>query len=171
MPISKTKPIAARRIFVSYSHADYSAAVHVNKELQALARRLGGTVTFLDSQGDEKLMAGDAWKNKICEALETANVFVVLMSTDFHASQFCREVELRRMLERRRAEPNIKVIGVALHKVELRNFSVQSGDETLSLEEYQCIPQGELPAPEKRLGLKPINKWGDQRDACESQCE
>lgn len=168
MPISKTKQIPANRIFVSYSHADYRDAVHAHMVLQAMARRLGDTVIFLDSGGDQKLMAGDAWKSKILDALERADVFVVLMSIDYHASQFCRDVELKRMLERREARPDVRIIGIALHGVDLRNFSAKVGNKEVGLADYQCIPQAILPAPSKRLGLKPVNKWRDRRDAWEA---
>lgn len=132
-----------------------------------MCKRLGDTAIFLDSGGDERLMAGDPWRAKIKEALESANVFIVLMSTDFHASEFCREVELRRMLERRSREPKaVKVIGIPLHKVQLADFSVNVAGRTLSLEDFQCVPQEISAGPTgKRLGLKPINKWRHERDA------
>lgn len=166
MAKANIKQIAGRKIFVSYCHADYKDALQLNMELKAMCRRLGDSAIFLDSGGDSRLMAGDEWKAKIEAALEDANVFVVLMSTYFHDSQFCREVELRRMLERRRREPHVKVIGIALHNVILQNFSAQVDGETFALAAYQCLPQGLSNGPTgQRLGLKPINDWSDQRDA------
>lgn len=166
MVMPNIKSVAGRRIFVSYCHADYADALRLNMELQPMALRLHDTAVFLDSGGDSQLMAGDEWKAKITDALESANVFVVLMSSDFHASTFCREVELKRMLVRRSREQGVKVIGIALHRVNLKNFSLQIDGELLSLEEYQCLPQGLCDEPTgQRLGLKPINDWDDERDA------
>ena len=122
MAKASIKNIAGRRVFVSYCHADYRHARRLNMALQAIP---GETVIFLDAGGDECLMAGDAWREKIQQALESANVFIVLMSMDFQASEFCREVELRRMLERRSSEPDaVKVIGIPLHNIRLKDFSV-----------------------------------------------
>lgn len=164
MAKASIKNIAGRRIFVSYCHADYRHAQRLNMALRAIP---GDTVIFLDSGGDERLMAGDSWREKIQQALESANVFIVLMSTDFHASEFCREVELRRMLERRSSDPDVvKVIGIPLHNIRLKDFSVDVSGRTVSLEDYQCVPQGISTRPTgQRLALKPINQWGDKRDA------
>lgn len=160
------KPVAGRKIFVSYCHADYASVLDLNKNLQAMCQRLGDSAIFLDCQGDSKLMAGDEWKAKISAALEAANVFVVLMSTDFHASQFCREVELRRMLERRSREPQVRIFGIALHKINLQNFWATVDGQPVSLEEGQCIPQEQFDGPTgRRYGLKPIARWKDKRDA------
>ncbi len=164
MAKASIKNVAGRRIFVSYCHADYRHAQRLNMALRAIP---GDTVIFLDVGGGERLMAGDAWQEKIQQALESANVFIVLMSMDFQASEFCREVELRRMLVRRSSEPDaVKVIGIPLHSVRLKDFSVEVSGRTLSLEDYQCVPQEVSAGPTgRRLGLKPINKWRDERDA------
>ncbi|EXI79137.1 MAG: hypothetical protein AW10_02533 [Candidatus Accumulibacter appositus] len=166
MAKANIKQIAGRRIFVSYCHADYSAACRLNEVLEAMCRRLGDSAVFLDCKGDNRLMAGDEWKAKIMAAVNSANVFVILMSTSFHASPFCRDVELKRMLERRRLEPHVKVIGIALHKVNLKDFSVEVDGQAVALEELQCLPQ-ELTttAAGQRPGLKPINRWRFASDA------
>jgi hypothetical protein len=166
MAKANIKQIAGRRIFVSYCHADYSAAYRLNEVLEAMCRRLGDSAVFLDCQGDNRLMAGDEWKAKIIAAVNSANVFVVLMSTSFHASSFCRDVELKRMLERRKLEPHVKVIGVARHKVNLKDFSVEVDGQAIALEEYQCLPQKlTTTAAGQRWGLKPINHWRFASDA------
>jgi hypothetical protein len=162
MPKPTTKQIAGRRIFISYSHADYKEAVRLNMELEAMCRRLGDTAVFLDSKGDNQLMAGDPWRAKIRAALEEATVFLVLMSSDFIASPFCRDIELRRMLERSARERDVRVIGIALHEVTLENFWVEVDGQRLSLEERQCIPQDLVGVP-RRLGLKPISSWRSDR--------
>jgi len=125
MPKATVKQVAARKIFVSYSHADYAQALRLHMELDATCRRLGDTAVFLDCKGDSQLMAGDAWRAKIMAALEAADVFIALLSADFIASDFCRDVELRHMLLRSVGPARVRVIGVALHQVTLKNFSAQ----------------------------------------------
>ncbi len=164
MPMPKTRQVAGRRIFISYCHADYADALNLHMELEAMCRRLGDTAVFLDSRGDSQLMAGDRWKERIAEALDTADVFLVLMSTPFIASEFCRDVELRRMLERSTREHRVRVIGIALHQLNLANFFVDVDGVRVSLEDRQCLPQDQVDtAIGPRLGLKPISLWPDSR--------
>lgn len=168
MPKAPIKPIAQRKIFISYSHDDYVHAFNLFKELDQICRRLGDAAIFLDCKGDSQLMASDPWRDKIKQALQQANVFIVLMSSDFIASQFCRETELQHMLERSTKEPHTLVIGVALHQINLENFWVTVKDQRVSLAERQCIPQDQIDTPMgSRYGLKPISRWPKEliRDA------
>jgi|CXWL01.1.fsa_nt_gi hypothetical protein len=168
MPKSPIKPIAQRKIFISYSHSDYAHALNLHKELAQICRRLGDTAIFLDCEGNSQIMAGDPWRDKIKQALEEADVFIVLMSSDFIASEFCREIELRCMLERTTKEPHVLVIGVAIHQINLKNFWVNVGNQSVSLAERQCIPQELNDTPTgSHYGLRPISLWPEslKRDA------
>ena len=48
---------------------------------------------------DKKLTAGDQWREEIRKALARARVAVLLISADFLASEFIREMELPKLLE------------------------------------------------------------------------
>jgi TIR domain len=164
MPLAIARTVQPRRIFVSYSHLDYADARALHMELQAMSRRLHDVVLFMDCEGDGKLVAGDEWRQRIRTELETADVFVLLLSTPFIDSEFCREVEMRRAFERCKADPNVRLVGIALHELNLDNFSLRLGTDRMSMSERQVLPQAEVDtAHGPKLGLKPISLWPESR--------
>lgn len=164
MPLAIARTVQPRRIFVSYSHLDYADARALFMELQAMSRRLHDVVVFMDCQGDGKLVAGDEWRQRICTELESADVFVLLLSTPFIDSDFCREVEMRRAFERCQVDSRVRLIGIALHELNLDNFSLQVGTCRMSLTERQVLPQAEVDTVHgPKLGLKPISLWAESR--------
>lgn len=85
--IVETKKVS---IFISYSHSD-------EKWLQRLKKHLTVITRFSDSieyWEDTKLKGGDKWREEINEAIDKANVAILLVSTDFLASDFitCNEL-------------------------------------------------------------------------------
>lgn len=83
------------KIFISYSHKDKSWLEKVQTNLKVL--------TFNDYEfdlwDDSKLAGGDKWKDEISKALETASIAILLVSTDFLASDFIRQIELPKILQ------------------------------------------------------------------------
>ena len=163
MPKAVQKTSVGRRIFISYCHADYPHAQRLHRALTPMCTQLGDTEIFLDS---EALKAGNLWEAQIRKALETADVFIVLLSHAYNASSFCRDTELRRMFERRRQAPHIRVIGVALHSIDLKDFFVDIDGERISVSSVQCLPQAQFKtAVETRYGLRPLSDWPNDRQA------
>jgi formylglycine-generating enzyme required for sulfatase activity len=83
-------------IFISYSHKDLEWRDKLATHLRAL--QLQDSLTFWT---DEAIGIGDAWFEKIQDAMNAASVAVVLVSPDFLASEFVIRKEVRRLLERR----------------------------------------------------------------------
>lgn len=163
MPKVVQKTSAGRRIFISYCHADYPHALRLHRALMPMCQQLGDMEIFLDA---EALKAGNLWEAQIRTALDEADVFIVLLSHAYNASSFCRETELRRMFERRRQAPHIRVVGVALHSIDLKDFFVDINGERLSMSSVQCLPQDEFRTPvETRYGLRPLSDWPNDRQA------
>lgn len=85
-------------VFFSYAHAD-----------EALRDRLDRNLTMLKRQGiidvwhDRRLVPGEAIDTAIATELERADLILLLVSTDFLASDYCYEREMRRALERHAA--------------------------------------------------------------------
>src|SRR5713226_4845301 len=92
MVASKQNPI---RIFYSYSHKDEEFRRQLETHL-ALLRRQG----MIDEWHDRKVTAGKEWKNQIDEHLETANIILLLISSDFVSSDYCYDIEMKKALER-----------------------------------------------------------------------
>ncbi|SMD13878.1 TIR domain-containing protein [Primorskyibacter flagellatus] len=83
------------RAFISYSHRDSSALERLHVHLAAL-RREGR----IEAWFDREILAGSVLDDEIRSELEVADLFLLLVSPDFIASDYCVEQEMRRALER-----------------------------------------------------------------------
>ena len=86
------------KAFISYSHKDTVAAERLHTHLASL-RREGR----IDAWFDRRIMPGDPIDIEIAGELETCGLFLMLVSPDFLASDYCVDRELRRALERNHA--------------------------------------------------------------------
>jgi predicted nucleotide-binding protein len=96
------------KVFISYSHKD-----EVWKE------RLQTQLTVLERQGllsvweDRQIAGGDEWYPEIEQAIESAQVAILLISADFLGSKFILGKEVPPLLERRKKE-GLRVIPLIL---------------------------------------------------------
>ncbi len=91
-------------IFISYSHKDEEWKKKVVEHLTILQRQCLAKIW-----DDGKIRVGDDWNPEIEKALDTADVAVFLISNNFLISEFIRNTEVPRLLERKRQE-NIRLI-------------------------------------------------------------
>jgi O-acetyl-ADP-ribose deacetylase (regulator of RNase III) len=109
-------PLSPQRVavFVSYAHAD-----------EKLRRELGKHLRVLEDQGliatwhDRMIGAGVEWAGAIDTRLEQSHVILLLVSADFMDSQYIRDVEMKRALERHEKREAL-VIPVILRPVLLK---------------------------------------------------
>ncbi len=85
-------------LFYSYAHQDEQLRDQFGIHLSGL-RRQG----LIDDWHDRKIGAGTAWEKQILAQLESAQIIVLLISSDFIASDYCYKIEMTRALERHRA--------------------------------------------------------------------
>jgi hypothetical protein len=85
----------AKRLFISYSHADARLLERLHKHLAQLKRE--GSVS---EWYDREITAGGHIDAEIGDQLAAADIFMAALSPDFIASAYCYEVELQRALER-----------------------------------------------------------------------
>lgn len=83
------------RIFISYSHKDDALRAELDKHL-ALLRREGA----IELWSDHRILPGSEFDKEISQALEAAEIILLLVSADFLASDYCFGIEMRRALER-----------------------------------------------------------------------
>lgn len=90
------EPISA---FVSYSHADAKLKVELIKHLAPLNR-----LKLVSHWDDGEIKPGDPWEKVIADRLVAAKLVLLLISSDFIASDFCYERELAAALKRDKAK-------------------------------------------------------------------
>jgi ABC-type branched-subunit amino acid transport system substrate-binding protein len=105
---------SAIEIFFSYVHEDEALRDKLAKHLQVLQRE-----EIIKVWHDRKITAGEDWKNKIDRHLESANIILLLISSDFLNSDYHYDIELKRALERHESK-EARVIPVILRAVDLR---------------------------------------------------
>lgn len=100
------------RVFISYSHKDEGLRDELEVHL-AMLKRQG----LVDVWHDRRLLAGDELDRSIDEELDRADIFLLLISPDFIASDYCFEIEQGRALERHH-EGSARLISVILRPCE-----------------------------------------------------
>ena len=96
------------RLFLSYSHQDEDLRKELEKHLAAL-RRDG----VIDIWQDRRIGPGDEFDREISNQLESADIVLLLVSSDFLHSDYCYDIEMKRALELH-AEGSARVIPVIL---------------------------------------------------------
>jgi internalin A len=85
----------AARVFVSYSHKDERQLNELKTHLSPLER-----LKLIETWYDRRIVAGEDFGQKINENLDSADIILLLVSSDFIASNYCYEKEMARALER-----------------------------------------------------------------------
>jgi TIR domain len=99
-------------VFVSYAHRDEALKSELLNHLSALRRR-----NVISGWHDGEIGAGEEWAKQISEHLNRGDIILLLISSDFLASDFCYDIELKRAMERHDAE-EARVIPVILRDVD-----------------------------------------------------
>ena len=136
-PSDPAKPVS---LFYSYSHKDEELRLRLETHLAALRR--GGLIA---EWHDRKLEPGDAWKDEIDRHLTSADIVLLLVSSDFIASDYCWGEEMNKALERHK-RGEARVIPVILRHCDWRSTPLAS---------LQAVPKD----------AKPIKSWPDEDEA------
>ena len=127
-------------VFFSYSHQDEKFRDELAKHLSILERQ-----AVIAGWHDRKIVAGEEWGKGVSEHLNTAQVILLLVSSDFIASDYCWDVEVERAMQRHEAG-EARVIPIILRSVNWRK-----------------APFGKLQALPK--DAKPISSWENPDEA------
>lgn len=121
-------------VFYSYSSADESFRRKLEEHLSVLKR--GG---FIDTWSFRQIEAGEDWKKGIDAKLNASDMILLLVSSNFLASDYCWDIEMKRALERDEAGEAV-VVPIILRDCD-----------------WHAAPFAKLQAlPE---GAKPITRW------------
>jgi sulfatase modifying factor 1 len=129
-PTSASRPV---RVFVAYAHKDAEYRDELVKTLKPWLRQ-----GLVELWADNKLLGGHIWDQKIKEALERADLILILMSRDAIASDYIHSVEMKGALERQQ-QGTARVVPVLIRLCAWKKTG---------LGHLQAIPRGELPIAE-----------------------
>ncbi|WP_417794683.1 toll/interleukin-1 receptor domain-containing protein [Terasakiella pusilla] len=128
------------RLFFSYCHKDETLRDQLETHLMMLKRQC-----IIDVWHDRRIVAGSDIDAAIDQELESADIILFLVSSDFLASNYCYDVEVARAMERHK-EDTARVIPVILRPCD-----------------WHGSPFGKLLAlPTDGL---PVTKWADIDEA------
>ena len=130
-----------RRVFVSYSRQDEAWKHRVVDALKPLEQE-----QLIAAWHDRKLLPGQDWDGEIRQELNQADVILFLVSPAFISSRYCRDVEVRRAVERSDAGEAV-LVPIIVHRCEF-------GKEPFARFQAYPIdgsPLGEAPDQETRL--------------------
>jgi len=128
------------KAFVSYSHKDQLFCDQLRAHLAVLKSE-----RLIDAWHYQKIQPGGVIDTEISEQLESCDLFLPLVSSDFLDSRYCRDIEMPRALERQRAE-NLRIVPVIIRSCD-----------------WKASPLGELVALPN--AGNPVSKWDDKDDA------
>lgn len=82
-------------LFFSYSHADERLRDQLETHLSAIKRQ-----GLIDTWHDRRILAGQEFAGEIDENLDKADLILLLVSSDFLASNYCYDREMQRAMQR-----------------------------------------------------------------------
>ncbi|MBK7692336.1 MAG: toll/interleukin-1 receptor domain-containing protein [Bacteroidetes bacterium] len=82
-------------IFISYSHKDEKDRLKLEDHLKIL-QRLG----LISIWTDRKIAPGEEWKGQIDNNINNARIILLLISSNFLASDYCFDIEMKTALKR-----------------------------------------------------------------------
>jgi CheY-like chemotaxis protein len=127
-------------VFFSYSHKDEKLRDSLEKHLSLLKR--DGVIS---EWHDRRIGPGGDWHNEIAEQLSKAQIILLLISSDFLASDYAYDVEVKRALELHKAG-HARVIPVILRPCEWQQAPFAT---------FRALP----------LDGRPVTQWRPQDNA------
>ena len=115
-------------LFVSYSHVNAAWFDRLRPVLKFDRCR---DKAF--AWNDQEMKAGDRWDKEIREALERMDVFVCLVSFEFLASGYIKDVELKRALAREKKN-EIEIVPIVIYA------NIDLEEEFPALNEFNPLP-------------------------------
>ena len=115
-----TPPPERNQLFISYSHVDRGWVERLQTMIRPLVRSHG-----LRLWDDSQIQPGDKWREEIETALAAAKVALLLVSSDFLASEFVNNSELPQLLTAAEEE-GLRILWVPLRPSLVRHTSIEA---------------------------------------------
>ena len=108
--IGANPTIVQQKVFISYSHRDINWLKRLQIHLKVY-EHTNEVNNLVDLWDDTKIAVGAQWTQEITEAISTASIAIFLVSADFLASEFIRDIELPKLLDAARSR-NLTIISI-----------------------------------------------------------
>lgn len=128
------------KLFYSYSHKDEEIRNELEKHLSILKRQ-----GVISEWHDRKISSGMEWESEIDQQLQSASIILLLVSSDFIASEYCYGKELQ-VAMKRHEKGDARVIPIIVRSVD-----------------WQGAPFGKLQALPK--DAKAVTSWDNHDEA------
>jgi len=92
------------KIFCSYSHKDEELKNELENHL-SIFKRIG----LIEIWTDRKILPGEHWQKRINEEIEIADLILLLVSSDFIASDYCFDIEIEKAVRQHKDGESIVV--------------------------------------------------------------
>lgn len=113
----------AASVFFSYSHDDETYRDQLEKHM-ALLKRQG----FIEAWHDRRINVGEHIDESINQALERADVILILVSSSFLASDYCYSREMLRAIERHKEKvASVVPVIVRPHRLAISSRHLRMG--------------------------------------------
>lgn len=132
--------VESLRLFFSYSHKDEALRDELASHLKILEHQ-----KLIASWHDRKILPGDEWDHQITVNQDTADIILLLISSDFIASKYCWDIEITRAMELHESGKAC-VVPVILRDVDWTNAPFSK---------LQAVPQN----------AQPVNNYPTGKDA------
>lgn len=110
--------MSALRIFYSYAHEDEPFRKELEKRLVHLKR-----TGMIEEWHDRRIDAGREWHSEINHHLVNSDIILLLISSDFLASEFCYNVEMPLAL-RKHEEGSARVVPIIVRPIDLADLPI-----------------------------------------------
>jgi hypothetical protein len=112
----KTDSLERNKVFISYSHSDNIWLKRVLIHLKHLEKN-----GLIDLWVDERINAGQNWREEISKALNLAKVAILLISQEFLASDFIVDNELPPILQAAQND-HVKILQLFISPCSIQHF-------------------------------------------------
>ena len=137
-----TAPVS---LFYSYAHEDEALRDELAGHLKILERR-----GLISAWHDRQIVPGQAWGQAIDKNLTTADLVLLLVSTDFIGSDYIWGVELAQAMQRQQAQ-QCEVVPIIVRAVDIDPADA----DDLPFLKLQALPPD----------LKPVTSWANRDEA------
>ncbi len=114
------------RAFISYSHKDADLLTQLHEHIAVLQRQ-----NLIQMWTDRKIAPGDVIDEHVKAELEQAQLYLVLVSSSFIASNYCIEKEFARAIERQK-EGHARIVPIILRECDW---------EIPELKQFKALPE------------------------------